>query len=102
MTSSNDGGYLVVFAVAGTRRRVFVSKLQRKPPGFFRFRDVFFAVAGTRRRSICFEVFDFFYKKNIKNQGVSIDESLRKKYINFHRRFTAALLFDRSGKEITD
>ena len=41
-------------------------------------------------------------KKNIKNQGVSIDESLRKKYINFHRRFTAALLFDRSGKEITD
>ena len=46
--------------------------------------------------------FSIFFKKNIKNQGVSIDESLRKKYINFHRRFTAALFFDRSGKEITD
>ena len=88
MTSSNDGGYLVVFAVAGTRRRVFVSKLQRKPPGFF-----WNYVDKKCNKKI---------KKNIKNQGVSIDESLRKKYINFHRRFTAALLFDRSGKEITD
>ena len=42
------------------------------------------------------------FKKKHKIHARAIDEKFRKKYIHFHRRNTAALLFDRSGKEITD
>ena len=41
-------------------------------------------------------------QKKYKNRMSGIDESSGKIYIHFHRRNTAALLFDRSGKEITD
>jgi hypothetical protein len=44
-------------------------------------------------------------KKSLKKHKIrmsGIDESSGKIYIHFHRRNTAALLFDRSGKEITD
>ena len=41
-------------------------------------------------------------KKKHKIRMSGIDESSGKIYIHFHRRNTAARLFDRSGKEITD
>ena len=41
-------------------------------------------------------------KKKHKIHARAIDENAGKIYIHFHRRNTAALLFDRSGKEITD
>ena len=41
-------------------------------------------------------------QKSSKNDNDAIDTFVREVYILIHRRNTAALLFDRSGKEITD
>ena len=67
--------------------------------------DICFKVAAEALR--IFQ--DFCPEKNVKKSekkhkihARAIDESSGKIYIHFHRRNTAALLFDRSGKEITD